>query len=85
MAFTSYPLNESMKRERFAVYAGSGVFLNSYSTKEDRRRGDFAAVHFGPVSSGVASLSRSEAVRVCHAARRAGVSAWVARHPLAVA
>lgn len=85
MAFTSYPLSDSIQRERFAVYAGSGIFLNSYSTQADRTRGDFAAVHFGPVSSGVASLSRSEAVRVCHAARRAGVSAWVARHPLAVA
>lgn len=69
--------------EQFAVYAGDGVYLSAVAVGNIRGDSIEAISFAGPERS--VSLARCEAVAACHVARRAGVPAWVVRHPAAVA
>lgn len=61
--------------ERFAVYAGDGVYLSDLAIGQG-----CGFVHLSGLSN-CASLARAEAVAACHAMRRAGVPAWIVRNP----
>lgn len=70
----------------FAVYAGCGVYVESVAQKVRRNHIESAtACMTVTVSPQAAAVSRRDAVRVCQAARAAGVPSWVVRHPAAVA
>lgn len=83
MAVKSFCHTASREPERFAVYAGNGVYLAAYSQSGTSKFRDMHTVHVGPKNQGVLSLCRSEAIKACNAMRKAGVPAWVAVHPLA--
>lgn len=65
--------------EQFAVYAGDGVYLSAVAVGNVRGNQIESIALAGPEKS--VSLARCEAVAACHVARRAGVPAWVVRHP----
>ena len=67
--------------EKFAVYAGDGRYVSGLSVIGKRAAKPFGFVHFAGLSECL-SLARHEAVTACHATRRAGVPAWVVRHPV---
>lgn len=63
------------KAGRFAVYCGAGLYLSFFSQSVRRE-----SVHLGAKGE-AARLSREAAIAACHAARRAGQSAWVVGVP----
>ena len=69
----------SRESERFAIYAGAGIYLSCHSVSGGKA-GSYSTVHFDGEER-AAELDRHEAVKACHAARRAGVPAWLVQHP----
>lgn len=61
--------------DHFAVYCGAGVYVQSVSFDSG-----FNFVHSGPFDNALRA-SRSVAVAALHIARRAGLNAWLVRHP----
>lgn len=62
---------------RFAVYCGGGVYVNGVSLQNKQ-----TVIETGPLS-GALNASRRVAVGALHAARRAGLNAWLVQHPAA--
>lgn len=67
--------------ENFAVYLGDGRYVQAVSASRVKDGHAFGFVHTDDLG-GALSLSRSEAVAACHSTRRAGVPAWIVRHPV---
>lgn len=67
--------------ERFAVYVGDGRYVSSVSASAIPGYDGHGFVHFAGLDRCL-SLARHEAVTACHASRRAGVPAWIVRHPV---
>lgn len=65
--------------ERFAVYAGDGAYLSGLGAFNDGRSAS-RFVQFAGLDKCL-NMARAEAVAACHAARRAGVAAWIVRNP----
>lgn len=66
--------------EKFAIYAGGGSYLSGVAVRNIGGESVNVA-SFDKLEKSV-SLARREAVAACHAVRRAGVSAWLVRHPV---
>lgn len=62
---------------RFAVYCGSGVFVHAVSLDLETK---LPVIETGSMS-GAMCVSRRVAVGALHAARRAGLRAWLVQHP----
>ena len=62
---------------RFAVYCGAGVYVRAVSLD---RQTNLPVVETGALH-GALPVSRRVAVGALHAARRAGLSAWLVQHP----
>ena len=69
-------LVEPTSENRFAVYCGAGVYVSHVSHQNKSR----SVVSTGAICSAMAA-TRSVAIAALHTARRAGLSAWIVRHP----
>jgi hypothetical protein len=75
----------------FSVYLGSGVYVGGI-VHADTVEPDLLLLDGAPSGQALslafvgraASYGRAAAIRVCHVARRAGLGAWVVRHPVGV-
>jgi hypothetical protein len=67
--------------QRFAVYAGDGLYV-SWHAIHGLQPSPF--IRLGDAQAAL-SLPRSQAINVCHGARRAGVMAWLVPHQVGVA
>lgn len=81
MRSTHGPVQRGNKQ--FAVYAGDGVYLSAVAVGNVRGESIESIAFAGPERS--IRLARCEAVAACHVARRAGVPAWIVRHPVDMA
>ena len=61
---------------RFAVYCGRGVYVTGVQALQTST----SFIHTGPVEKALAA-SRRVAIGALHEARRAGLTAWLVRHP----
>jgi|GEM_PF-6384675 len=75
MASKSCFLVEPEPDNRFAVYCGDGVYVQSVNTAKH-----YEFVNTGPLD-GAFAVSRRIAIAALHTARRAGLNAWLVQHP----
>lgn len=79
-AFFYLPVPQAVPE--FTVYAGNGQYLQRVTEFTHAGNTMSGIVEFGEYCK-ARMLDRRQAVSACHAARAAGVPAWVVRHPLA--